>query len=348
MRMRLSVKAGRLLSAAVFASALAVFPLSLPLSERALAGSGAGRVVAWGADGEGQTDVPADLFGVKAIAAGMDHSLALKSDGTVVEWGSMTDADIPAGLSDVTAISAGYRFSLALKKNGTVVAWGTDLSGETDVPAWLTGVVAIAAGHGFGLALKSDGTVVAWGEGRFGATDVPAGLSEVVAIAAGADFGLALTANRLVEEWGNRGGAPPDLLNVTAISAGGSAIALKSDSTIVEWGCGVWCRPSSSVALWDVTAVASGGLFSLALKKDGTVVAWGYNRSGQTNVPAGLSGVTAIAAGEDFSLALGSPSSSSASWSSWLMPALFIAVALSLGLVSVAAVVWQRKRRERR
>ena len=43
-----------------------------------------GTVVAWGDNGEGQADVPAGLTDVIAIAAGLSHSVALKSDGTVV------------------------------------------------------------------------------------------------------------------------------------------------------------------------------------------------------------------------------------------------------------------------
>jgi trimeric autotransporter adhesin len=44
-----------------------------------------------------------------AITSGTYHSLALKSDGTVVAWGnnSMGQCNVPAGLSGVVAITAG-------------------------------------------------------------------------------------------------------------------------------------------------------------------------------------------------------------------------------------------------
>jgi len=71
------------------------------------------------------------------MSAGMYHSLAIKSDGTVLAWGSnyygqlgdgtTTDRIIPAqveSLVSVAAISAGAGHSLALKYDGTVWAWG--------------------------------------------------------------------------------------------------------------------------------------------------------------------------------------------------------------------------------
>jgi hypothetical protein len=63
--------------------------------------------------------VPSGLFGVTAIAAGTDQSLALQRDGTVVAWGRGAGGDfgqcsVPSGLSRVTAIAASLGHSLAL------------------------------------------------------------------------------------------------------------------------------------------------------------------------------------------------------------------------------------------
>jgi hypothetical protein len=49
-------------------------------------------------------------------------------------------------LSNVVAIAAGYYHTLALRSNGTVVAWGYNNDGQTAVPAWFSNVGAIAAG----------------------------------------------------------------------------------------------------------------------------------------------------------------------------------------------------------
>jgi hypothetical protein len=62
----------------------------------------------------------------------------------------MTRAKIrraPPGLSGVTAIAAGYVHSLALKSDGTVIGWGRNDSGQITIPAGLNGVIAIAAGY---------------------------------------------------------------------------------------------------------------------------------------------------------------------------------------------------------
>src|SRR5215471_18326806 len=70
-----------------------------------------GQIIAWGENNAGQTSVPAGLTNVTAIAAGWDHSLALRSDRRVVSWGSQTT--VPAGVSNVMAIAAGKSNSLA-------------------------------------------------------------------------------------------------------------------------------------------------------------------------------------------------------------------------------------------
>ena len=283
-----------------------------PLAAPVAATAPTGQVVAWGYDASGQTNVPAGLSGVTAIAAGDNFSLALKADGTVVAWGDDTDGqtDLPAGLSGVTAIAAGANFGLALKADGTVVPWGA----LDDSTAGISGVTAIAAGRAFDVAMKSDGTVIAWGLNAVGQTNVPAGLSGVTAIAAGEVHSLALKSDGTVIVWGqNASGVfdpPAGLAGVVAIAAGGDAVtvdgslALKSDGTVVAWGPIAGSVPAD---LSGVTAIAAGGRHSLALKADGSVVGWGHNELGQTTIPAGLTGVTAIAAGEYHSLALVAP-----------------------------------------
>jgi alpha-tubulin suppressor-like RCC1 family protein len=185
-----------------------------------------GTVAAWGNGSLGQigdntrqsTRVPvavntasglSALYGKTAvtIAAGIWHSLALCSDGTVAAWGdnssgqlgdnttTQRNAPVAVNMSTnsalygkaVVAIAAGLHHSLALCSDGSVAAWGDNSQGQlgnnitnisyvplevniTPGVSALYGrtVVAIAAGQYHSLALCSDGTVAAWGYNNIG------------------------------------------------------------------------------------------------------------------------------------------------------------------------------------
>jgi alpha-tubulin suppressor-like RCC1 family protein len=272
----------------------------------------------------------ADYWVTGTVAAGGNHTLALKADGTVWSWGAnglgqlgddTTDSrDTPVqviGLTDVVAIAAGHTHSLAAKRDGTVWAWGNNgnrqLGDNTNVPRretpvqtfGITDVVAVAAGESHSLALKKDGTVCAWGGGSSGqigdgfttqrptpvCLSLPTG---VVAIAAGAQHSLALKTD---------GGA---------------------SGTVWAWGYNFWgaigdgsttsIRPSPLNVLGGATAVGAGERHSLAALADGTARAWGHNGPGKlgnnsitdSKVPVvvqDLDGVVAITGGDIHSLA---------------------------------------------
>lgn len=117
-----------------------------------------GSVQAWGNNYYGElgngttspplvpTPTPVQVFGlsnVKAIAAGIYHTVALLNDGSVKTWGdnsfgklgngTTTSSSIPvtvSNLSEVKAIAAGDNHSVALLDNGTVQAWGDNSFGE--------------------------------------------------------------------------------------------------------------------------------------------------------------------------------------------------------------------------
>jgi alpha-tubulin suppressor-like RCC1 family protein len=119
-----------------------------------------GNVVAWGYDYSGQTDVPAGLSNVTAVAAGTYHALALRTDGTIVSWGSAFFSALPLGVTNVAAIATGSYHSLALKNDGTVAAWGSNNSGQTNVPPGLKNVVAVSGGDSHSMALLRGGVPV--------------------------------------------------------------------------------------------------------------------------------------------------------------------------------------------
>jgi hypothetical protein len=275
-----------------------------------------GAVVAWGNDDHGQSTVPAAAqSGVVAIAAGWNHTLALKSNGSVLAWGSnnVGQTNVPVGAqSGVTAIAAGLYHNAALKSDGSVVVWEDDSGGQSTVPvAAQSGVTAIAAGGFYTAALKN-GSVVVWG-GQPAAP--PAAQSGVTAIAAGTYHTVALKNDGSVVAWGDTSAGQTTVpaaaqSGVIAIAAGfGHTAALKNDGSVVTWGDNGYGQTNVPAAAQSgVVAIAAGWNHTLALKTDGSLVAWGNYEDGQTYVPATVQGViTAIAGGGFHTVALVDP-----------------------------------------
>lgn len=285
----------------------------------------------------------AGLTGVVAIAAGVQHSLALTSDGRVFAWGANGSGQLGDGsttrrlfpvqvpnLSTVRAIAAGAWYSLAVTSDGQVWGWGDDswsqlgdgapgngaaLGRTSPVPAsGLTGAVAVAAGidGAHSLALMGDGTVMAWGYNTSG------------------QLGDGSTTTRTTPV------PVSGLSGVVALAAGSAhSLALTADGNSWGWGsngaaqidngctrggagCGTQLRPVQMQPSGP-RALAAGESHSLAIQPDGTMVAWGYNSAGQlgnantgwwqqlqgTPVPVvGPTNVVAVAGGGYHSLAV--------------------------------------------
>jgi hypothetical protein len=189
--------------------------------------------------------VPSGLSNITAIA-GCDYmNMAVKSDGTVIQWprNKTEDAHIVPGWSNVINIAIGsvpnISRSVALKKDGTVAISGNVTSGGSEIPPpGLSNVIAVAAGINHSLALKKDGTVVGWGYGEIGDLVKINGqvLSNVVSIAARESYSLALKSNGSVVGWGHLPApVPGGLTNVIAIAAGPSfCLAITTNSAVAD------------------------------------------------------------------------------------------------------------------
>jgi hypothetical protein len=117
------------------------------------------------------------------VAAGDSHTVARRSDGSIVAWGQnwygqCNAPALPPGLSYVEVAAGGYYgHTVARRSDGSVVAWGNNSYGQCNVPALPPGLsyVEVTAGGYWGhtAGRRSDGSVVAWGFNNYGQWSVP-------------------------------------------------------------------------------------------------------------------------------------------------------------------------------
>ena len=228
------------------------------------------------------------------IAAG-NHSLFIKSDGTLWAWGNngygqlgdgtTTNRSVPVQVGTATnwaSVAAGENHSVALKTDGTLWAWGYNYYGQLGdnttttryAPVQIgtdTHWAAVAAGENHTVALKTDGTLWAWGYNYYG------------------QLGDNTTTTRY---------APVQIGTATwtSITAGDyHTAAIGSDGTLWTWGYNGYGQlgdgttttrysPVQIASAVNWSAVAAGGIqgyHTVAIKADGTLWAWGYNYYGQ-------------------------------------------------------------------
>lgn len=196
-------------------------------------------VVGWG-DGVFDSAWTVDAF--DEINAGAGHTMARRSDGSMVAWGgnSFGQCNVPvppAGLSyvEIDGHAAG-NCTMALRSDGSAIAWGYNGLGQCNVPALPAGLtwVKIAAGEYHTVAQRSDGSWVAWGQNNHGECNLPAlppGLS-YVELAAGRFHTVAHVSDSSVVAWGdnlygqcNVPVLPPGIVYVDVAAGGNRTVA---------------------------------------------------------------------------------------------------------------------------
>ncbi len=225
---------------------------------------------------------PATIVAPAGISAGLDHSLALRADGTVWSWGgngsgqlgdgTLSSHALPAqitSLSNVVSIAAGQSISIAAISDGSVRVWGANgknqLSDGTTTDSaqpkslnGVSGIVSVASGGFRGFGLTGTGNVWTWGYGYPAPVQISLG-RPAIAIAGGSNHGMALLDDGSVWVWGDN-----------------------SHGQLGNNGVNNWAfTPVQVAGLSNVTAIAAGANHNLALKSDGSVWAWGDNSHGQ-------------------------------------------------------------------
>jgi len=217
------------------------------------------------------------------IAADFEHSIGVRSDGTVVTAGKLETEGAPRkkrylqNWSGVVSVAAGREFSIGLKSDGSVIARGIDYHGECSLNDWKN-VISIAAGREHTLGLRSDGKVYAKGNNGFGQCNLDS-WSSIVVIAAGEYHSVGLRADGTVVAKGQNTSGQCNVSgwkDIVAICAGDyHTVGVKADGTVVATGYNNYHQ--CDVSGWkDIVAVSAGSGHTLGLKSDGTVVSCGY------------------------------------------------------------------------
>lgn len=230
--------------------------------------------------------------GVIYIFAAPEGFAALKSDGSLVRWGSTSNTGASytaltpntANLSSgVVSFAATDRVNFALKSDGSVVAWGQLIGDGGWAPTWQSFPSGLSSGVNFiacavvsNIAcLKSDGSVICWGSDYSG---VPGNLYP--------------------------SGANVNSNVVKVVGGYNSFIALKSDGSVVFWSPSAISNPTTfyppgSNITSGVVDIYANNIHFIALKNDGTVVIWGYDVSAYNTLLSNITNAVKIVTGDN-------------------------------------------------
>jgi len=231
----------------------------------------------------------------KTIASGYNHTVGIKTDGSLWSFGNNTngqlgngttaDKNVPSKVgtsNDWKTVTAGWGHTIALKTDGTLWAWGNGNLGQIGNgsntvkpynPQQQIGTEKdwqdIAAGAHYTVALKTDGTLWAWGYNEFGQL----GDGTTVNKSSPIQIGIA-------NDW------------QTIATNNNHTVALKKDGSLWAWGSNNYGQlgdatiiqknaPTQIGTATNWKTIAAGYEHTTAIKTDGTLWVWGSNNNGQ-------------------------------------------------------------------
>ncbi len=267
-------------------------------------------ISAWGFEFAGQVrGAPSGDY--IAVASGLNHNVALASDGSLISWGLNSNGQVgqTPTTGTYTAVGAGNEHSIAISSDGALVSWGWDAQGQVSGTPDSGSYVAVAGGGAHSVAIASDGSIVSWGDDFFGQVSDTPSTGAYVAVSAGHAHTVAVASDGSLVSWGWDGHGQvsdtPTTGTYVTVSAGSAHnVAIASDGSLVSWGRDDHGQVSNTPTTGTYIAVAAGQSHTIAIASDGTLVGWGRDSEGQVSgAPTGVRSV-AVAAGALYSVAL--------------------------------------------
>lgn len=268
--------------------------------------------------GGSRDTVPKNLGKVLAIAAGPDHSLAIRPDSTVAAWGTtnliwsdslLDPRRIPVALRKVVAIAAGMETSIAIKADGSVVVWGDTTRHFKPPQKEKVDVVDIESKSPTPVMRFADGGAEAWST----TTRMTIHDTLLPAEALSSHLGVAMSRRMdgTIRSWNDYTKSPyfpADTSRYVDMALGGSAIlAVKQDGTLavlLKSGSGCSGCDLPPLGLGKVKKVDVASNLTAVIKADGTPYIWGDTASTQLSPPAGLSDLVDIRITREAALAM--------------------------------------------
>ena len=237
-------------------------------------------VVCWGSDEYGQATPEAGKF--SSVSAGPRYTCGVRADGTIACWGEglFGEATPPSG--EFSSVSAGGHHACGVRSNGSVACWGSNREGEASPP---TGYFSsISAGGRYTCGVRTDGSVACWGEGLFGEATPPSGYFSLVSVGGFRTCGVRTDGSLTCRGSNVAGRATPPRGEFSSVSVKSyHSCGVRTDGSVACWGdngSGEATPPSG-----DFVSVSTGTNYTCGVRTDGSVACWGSNRGGGATPP---------------------------------------------------------------